>query len=305
MPETIIAAVDIRRPDDTRDALALAARLAPLTDAELLAVTVIAPSRAVDVARCESELTRTVQAAARGMEGTFAFSVRAVPAGSPGRIVHELSERMQAAAVVIGSSMRDPDGRWLPGSVGESLLHGGDSPVVVAPRGFADRAGARLGVIAAGFEDTAEAREALRHAARLAAETGADLRVITVVEPFLYSHIAMGHEHEALEVEHALRQRAESALEEAVAGLPAGVRGEPFLVDGAAVPTFTRLSAGLDLLVLGSRGYGAPRAVLLGPVSRELVRCVECPVMIVPRAPGPDPEVALIGGISDTVNRNV
>ena len=150
---------------------------------------------------------------------------------------------MQAAAVVIGSSMRDADGRWLPGSVGESLLHGGDSPVVVSPRGFADRAGARLDVIAAGFEDTAESREALRHAARLAADTGADLRVITVVEPFLYSPLAMGHEHEALEVEHALRQRAESALEEGVAGLPGGVRGESLLVDGAPVPTLTRLSA--------------------------------------------------------------
>jgi nucleotide-binding universal stress UspA family protein len=298
MSQTIIVGVDIRRPEDTRDALALGARLAPLLDAELLAVTVVAPSRAPDVARFERELTSDVQAAA---PEAFAFSVRVIPARSAGRILHELAERTRAAAVVIGSSLRRADGRWLPGSVAESLLHGGDSSVVVAPRGFADRAGARVGIIGAGFEDTAESREALRHAARLALAADAELRVISVVEPFLYSRLAMAHEHEALEVEHDLEQRAAAALEEALASLPAGVRAEPVLVDGAPVPTLTRLSAGLDLLVLGSRGYGAPRAVLLGPVSRELVRRAACPVMIVPRMPAPAPDTVLAGGASTTV----
>ena len=301
MPETIIAGVDIRRPADTRDALALAARLAPLFDAELLAVAVLAPSRAPDVARSEGELLSKVQHASVEVEASFPYSVRAIPASSAGRILHELAERTSAAAVVIGSSLRHADGRWLPGSVAESLLHGGNSPVVVAPAGFAERPGAHIGIIGAGFVSTAEANEAVRQAARLAAAGGAELRVISVVEPFLYSRLAMGHEHEALEVEHDLEQRARAELEETVENLPEGVRAEPVLVDGAAVPALTRLSAGLDLLVLGSRGYGAPRAVLLGPVSRELVRRAGCPVMVVPRVGAREADVALAGGVAESV----
>jgi nucleotide-binding universal stress UspA family protein len=292
MSETIIVGADIRRPDETRDALALGARLAPLFDAELLAVSVVAPSQSPDVARLERELARDVEIAA---PEASAYSVRVIPARSAGRVLHELSERTRAAAVVLGSSRRRADGRWMPGSVAESLLHGGDSPVVIAPQGFADEAGARMRVIGSGFMDTAEAHEALRLAARLASAADAELRVISVVEPFLFSRLGMGHEHEALEVEHDLEQRARTALEAAVAGLPAGVRGEPVLCDGAAVPTLTRLSAGLDLLVLGSRGYGAPRAVLLGPVSRELVRRTACPVVIVPRVLASEPQAERAG----------
>ena len=39
-----------------------------------------------------------------------------------------------------------------------------------------------------------------------------------------------------------------------------------------------------DLLVLGSRGYGPRRAVLLGGVSGRVVRRAACPVIVVPRA---------------------
>jgi nucleotide-binding universal stress UspA family protein len=39
----------------------------------------------------------------------------------------------------------------------------------------------------------------------------------------------------------------------------------------------------LDVLVTGSRGYGAVRAVLLGSVSRALVRGAACPVVVSPR----------------------
>ena len=38
-----------------------------------------------------------------------------------------------------------------------------------------------------------------------------------------------------------------------------------------------------DLLVLGSRGYGPRRAVLLGGVSGRVVRRAACPVVVVPR----------------------
>jgi nucleotide-binding universal stress UspA family protein len=40
----------------------------------------------------------------------------------------------------------------------------------------------------------------------------------------------------------------------------------------------------LDLLVIGSRGYGPLRSVLLGGVSAKVMRSAPCPVFVVPRA---------------------
>jgi nucleotide-binding universal stress UspA family protein len=39
----------------------------------------------------------------------------------------------------------------------------------------------------------------------------------------------------------------------------------------------------LDLLVCGSRGYGALKSVLLGSVTRALAHSCACPLYIVPR----------------------
>ena len=39
----------------------------------------------------------------------------------------------------------------------------------------------------------------------------------------------------------------------------------------------------LDLLVIGSRGYGPLHSVLLGGVSGRVIRDAACPVIVVPR----------------------
>jgi nucleotide-binding universal stress UspA family protein len=304
MPDTIIVGVDTRRPSDTRDAIALAARLAPMIGAELLAVTVVPPSRGPDVSEHERDLERVITLVGQRMGERPPFEVRAVLAGSAARVLHELAERMEAAAVVIGPSLRDPERGWMAGSVAELLLHGGGCPLAIAPRGLSERAGEPVAQIGVGFVDTDDARSALQHAARLAARAGVKLRVITVVEPFLYSNLAMAHDPEGVDVERALEARARAAVEKAVAALPATVAAESLLLDGSPIPTLTRLSGELDLLVLGSRGYGAQNAVLLGPVSRELVRRPVCPVMVVPRAAARDPDPIGAGAARHVVDRD-
>ena len=45
----------------------------------------------------------------------------------------------------------------------------------------------------------------------------------------------------------------------------------------------------LDLLVLGSRGYGPVKGTLLGSVSARVMAAAACPVMVIPRGAGPTP----------------
>jgi hypothetical protein len=50
---------------------------------------------------------------------------------------------------------------------------------------------------------------------------------------------------------------------------------------------FLRISPNLDLLVMGSRGYGPMLGVLLGSVSRRVTASADCLVLVVPRAATP------------------
>jgi nucleotide-binding universal stress UspA family protein len=51
-------------------------------------------------------------------------------------------------------------------------------------------------------------------------------------------------------------------------------------------------SSELDLLVAGSRGYGPVRSVLVGSVSRALVRDASCPIVVAPRPGGAEVDSA-------------
>jgi nucleotide-binding universal stress UspA family protein len=55
------------------------------------------------------------------------------------------------------------------------------------------------------------------------------------------------------------------------------------VVVGLAVDELVELSREVDLLVVGSRGWGPVRRLLLGSTSERLVREAACPVIAVPR----------------------
>lgn len=60
--------------------------------------------------------------------------------------------------------------------------------------------------------------------------------------------------------------------------------------EGDPAAVLVRRSRELDLLVVGSRGYGPVRQALLGGVSSEVMRGAECPVLVVPRSAELQPE---------------
>ena len=81
----------------------------------------------------------------------------------------------------------------------------------------------------------------------------------------------------------------EGTYESAVERLPDGIDFEPQLIHGEPAEALAEASGDLDLLVLGSRGYGPLKGTLLGSVSARVMAKAACPVMVVPRGAGPTP----------------
>ena len=86
-----------------------------------------------------------------------------------------------------------------------------------------------------------------------------------------------GNVHEDYEA----RQR--EGLDEAVAAMPGDVRVEAGFIAGAPATSWPPSRRAVDLMVVGSRGYGPRAAVLLGGVTHTLIRKAACPVVVLPR----------------------
>jgi nucleotide-binding universal stress UspA family protein len=83
-----------------------------------------------------------------------------------------------------------------------------------------------------------------------------------------------------------LRDRAAEELDEAMAELEGESPREPFFAVGRPAEILAEASEDLDLLVLGSRGYGPLHSVLVGGVAGRVVREAACPVIVLPRTAG-------------------
>ena len=67
--------------------------------------------------------------------------------------------------------------------------------------------------------------------------------------------------------------------------LPAALRADAQVLSGLpAHELLEELDKGVDLMVIGSRGYGPLGRALAGSVSIDVIRQAPCPVVLVPRA---------------------
>jgi nucleotide-binding universal stress UspA family protein len=194
---------------------------------------------------------------------------------SAARALHEAAEREQAGLLVVGSSRRG--GRLLGGSTAERLLSGSPCAVGVVPPSWTADGGVH--VIGVAYVAGEEGREALRSASALARRAAATLRVMTVVKVDAERHAGTSLE----QAEEHDRRDAEQELRQVVAELAADVPVELEVRAGDPAETLIGLSADLDALVCGSRGYGPLRAALLGSVTRRVAAESRCPVIVLPR----------------------
>ncbi len=285
---TIVAGYDGRR--EGRDALALAAALAPILGEDVVVASVY-PSPETSFRSTAQELVASGKRTAAEGVGELPEGVDASPVAVPGRSaaegLYQLLEAEHPSMVIVGSSHRGPLGHVLAGRVASRLLTASPCPVAVALRGFATRDRPVLREIGVGFDDTPESWNAVQRAAAIGIVVGARLRIIHALQPVAAPPMAP-EESERLTRE--LRVQREHALARAAASVSKELHTETTMLVGDPVRVLEREAGeGLDLLVLGSRGYGPERRVLLGGVSDSVVRRSPCPVLVVPRSVEFDP----------------
>ena len=175
---------------------------------------------------------------------------------SPARALHRLADDQRAAMIVVGASER-----------GRSA----SSARAARPSGSSRAAGA----------PSPPAEAALAHASTLAIAARARLRVISAYEPIAFGHLVPAPTADLASVNEARRAALTRRVNDAVSGIE-NLEVESVLLDGDAGDALAKHSESLDLLVVGSRGYGPLQSVLLGGVSGHVIRTAACPVLVCP-----------------------
>jgi nucleotide-binding universal stress UspA family protein len=286
---TILVGVD--ESERSRDATAFARDLASTAGATVVVANVFPyddrPSRMAS-AEFRHALETDAVKVVRDMSGPLAdlghdrvqTAVAARLSAAHG--LHDLAEMERAALIVVGSSHVGTAGRVMPGSTGERLLHGAPCPVAIVPQGYRDRAG-ELHRVGVAYDGSPESTAAVRGAIEIARATGAELRVIRVMDALGYSTPALMGGPGYVELRGTIEQELRAELDEALGRIPADVSARAVFVTGDPAHELAEQSGTLDLLVTGSRGYGPLRAVMAGAVIGRVLRDAACPVLVVPR----------------------
>jgi nucleotide-binding universal stress UspA family protein len=138
-----------------------------------------------------------------------------------------------------------------------------------------------LGHIAVGFDVAGTAHDALSTGVTLALQTGAELRVVAVADTAaaIASGASVAMSYPA--IVKARLDAAEEALARALAGLPEGISASSEVREGQPAEKLLEITHSVDLLVLGSRGRGPARRLMLGSVCDAVVCAAACPVLAV------------------------
>ena len=203
-----------------------------------------------------------------------------------GVLVHE-SER--AASLVLGRrGRRGVRGRL--GSVTAAAAAHAKCPVIVLPDRWDPRAraarataGPFAGRVAVGVDRLGRDNPAVLAAGRYAARHGAGLALITVVPE------ALSMPTGSADLDRAVREQLTEPARSLVDQVAASVREdhpdldvETYVFSGRPADQLVEAGRSAELVVVGRRGYGGFRGLLMGSVSQAVLNEGEGPVMVVP-----------------------
>src|SRR5665213_2855223 len=277
MFKNVLVGVD-GRPNG-RDAMALASQLTD-PDGKLTLAHVhtgrLNPSHAITpgLVREEREASEKLLERERGACDVNA-DLLSIVSMSPGRGLHEQAEEQNADLIVVGSCSHGAFGRAMLGDDTRAALNGAPCAVTIASRGYAEHP-TSIAKVGVAYNASPESKAALALARELAAPTGAAVHALEVVSipTYAYTGLMTPPIGESIEV---MIQEANGRMKE----LP-GVEGHA--VYGLAGEELAAFGDQVDILVVGSRGYGPVKRLVLGSTSDYLQRHARCSLLVLPRA---------------------
>ena len=194
---------------------------------------------------------------------------------SAGRGLHELAEQRHADLLVVGSTRHALLGRVLMGDETRAAFNGAPCAIAIAPRGYT-QAAHRLVRLGVGYDGSLQSVNALRAARELAARYGANITALWVVSL------------QSVREEKPIPADWPKAIDELIERCSERL-GELRDVEGAVAyggprEELARFGSELDLLIVGSRGYGPVGRLFHGSVSSYLVGHATCPLLVLPRS---------------------
>lgn len=178
--------------------------------------------------------------------------------GSPGEALVRAAET--AHLTVLGARTQGPLKSMVNGSVSQYVIRHASGPVVVVREPHA----LRTGRIVVGIDGSEHSLRALEFAMRHAKQTTGSVL--------------------ALHVHQKADDATDTKVEQAIWGVfeaGADVRAETRRVQGSASEELAKASREADLLVIGTRGHGPIRALLLGSVTQSVLQHAQCPVAVI------------------------
>ena len=199
-----------------------------------------------------------------------------VECGRPAAVLIEAGKH--AALIVLGLRGLGGFAGLLLGSVSAQVVAHAECPVVIA-RGDRDvRAGTGTGSVVVGVDGSVASAPALEMAFAEAELHGLSVRAVAAWEPEPVK------DPPPLVDEAGMRMAATARLEQLMSplrDLHPGVDAEAEVRVGSPREVLLEAAQGARLLVVGSRGLGGFRGLLLGSVSHALVQHAPCPVAVV------------------------
>ncbi|TDC80987.1 universal stress protein [Micromonospora sp. KC606] len=192
--------------------------------------------------------------------------------GPPALVLQERSA--EAGLLVLGSRGHGGFGGLLAGSTAVAVTAHAHCPVVVVRHGSTGAAGP----VVVGVDGSEPSRVALGFAVERAAKRKMPLRVVRITDPPDGRRRPSDHDEQAVAAEErAVVEKSLAAWQGTFPDLPVTVVVTP----GNPAATLVEASREAQLVVVGSRGRGGLRGMLLGSVSQQLIQHSQCPVAVV------------------------
>ncbi len=290
--ETLVIVVGSNGQPDSQAALEWAAGEACRRHADMRIVYVMSmPAVLVGPTGDASALPEEVFESAHEITKVAAAAVRdrgvdsvetAVEVGSPAAVMVRESE--DAELVVLGSHSHGDVATALLGSVMVTVTSHAHCPVVVVRPGAVDRLDAEHGIVV-GVDGSRQAGDAVAFAADMAARAVVPLVVLSAWHlprhgPLAAGWSLTGKDENRAKAESLAREPVERIVQRLGTTHPQ-VQVVGRVVEGDAGSVLAEAGRRAGLVVVGSRGLGGFRGLLLGSVSHHVVHDATCPVAVV------------------------